>query len=84
MRQMDFYFHDSCMSQQSVLLLAREIQQECPAWHIRIHPLLEHEARMLGFHILPTVVMNGSTLAAGIPTKNWLLERINECERTDR
>lgn len=26
MRQMDFYFHDDCLAQQSVLLLARELQ----------------------------------------------------------
>jgi hypothetical protein len=81
---MDFYFHDSCMSRQSVLLLARDIQQNCPAWHIEIHPLREYEATALGFHVLPTIVMNGSTVAAGIPKKDWLLERIKECERTNR
>ena len=84
MRQMDFYFHDSCLSRQSVLLLAREIQQDCPAWHIAIHPLLEHEVKALGFHVLPTIVMNGSTVAAGVPKKDWLLERMKECERADR
>ena len=84
MRQMDFYFHDSCLSRQSVLLLAREIQQDCPAWHIAIHPLSEHEVKALGFHVLPTIVMNGSTVAAGIPKKDWLLERMKECERADR
>ena len=83
MRQMDFYFHDSCLSRQSVLLLAREIQQDCPAWHIAIHPLLEHEVKALGFHVLPTIVMNGSTVAAGVPRKDWLLERMKECERED-
>ena len=84
MRQMDFYFHDSCLSRQSVLLLAREIQQDCPAWHIGIHPLLEHEVEALGFHVLPTIVMNGSTLAAGIPKKDWLLKKMKECEEIDR
>lgn len=84
MRQMDFYFHDSCMSQQSVLLLAREIQQDCPNWHIMIHPLLGHGAKAMGFHVLPTIVMNGSTVAAGAPKKDWLLERMKECERADR
>ena len=83
MKQMDFYFHDSCLSRQSVLLLAREIQQDCPAWHIAIHPLLEHEVKALGFHVLPTIVMNGSTVAAGVPRKDWLLERMKECERED-
>ncbi|TKS63002.1 MAG: hypothetical protein EWM73_01907 [Nitrospira sp.] len=81
---MDFYFHDGCLSQQSVLLLAREIQQDCPDWHITIHTLLEHEAKALGFHVLPTIVMNGITVAAGIPKKDWLLEIIKECEKTDR
>ena len=77
---MDFYFHDGCLSQQSILLLAKEIQQDRPAWHIAIHPLLEHEAKALGFHVLPTIVINGSTVAAGIPKKDRLLERMKECE----
>ena len=84
MRQMDFYFHDGCLSQQSVLLLAREIEQDCPDWRITIHPLLGHEAKALGFHVLPTIVMNGSTVIAGIPKKDWLLERMKECERARR
>ncbi len=84
MKQMDFYFHDNCLSRQSVLLLAKELQQDCPAWHIEIHPLLEHEVKALGFHVLPTIVMNGSAVATGIPKKDWLLERMKECERADR
>ena len=83
MQQMAFYFHDGCLSRQSVLLLAREIQQDCPDWHITIHPLLEHEAKALGFHVLPTIVMNGRTVAAGVPKKDWLLERMKECGRVD-
>ena len=77
---MDVYFHDGCVSQQYILLLARELQQNCPAWHIAIHPLLEHEAKTLGFHFLPTIVINGSPVAAGIPKIDWLLERVKECD----
>jgi hypothetical protein len=84
MRRVDFYFHKGCMSQQSVLLLAKELEQSYPDWHIAIHPLLEHEVKALGFHVLPTIVMNGSTVAAGIPKKDWLLERMKECEKADR
>ena len=84
MRQMDFYFHNGCLSRQSVLLLAREIQQDCPTWHIGIHPLREYEATALGFHVLPAIVMNGSTVAAGIPRKDWLLKKMKECEEVDR
>jgi hypothetical protein len=81
MRQMDFYFHDNCLSRESILLLVREIQQDCPAWHMAIHPLLEHEAQALGLHVLPTIVINGNTVAAGVPKKDWLLERMKECEK---
>lgn len=83
MKQVDFYFHDGCLSQQSVLRLARELQQSCPAWHIAIHPLLEDEATALGFQVLPTTVLNGSTVAAGIPKIDWLLERMKECEQAN-
>jgi hypothetical protein len=84
MRQVDFYFHDGCLSQQSVRLLAREIQQDCPAWHIALHPLLKEETQPLGFHVLPTIMINGNTVASGVPKKGWLLEKMNECERADR
>ena len=84
MRQMDFYFHNNCLSRQSVLLLAKEIEQYCPNWHVVIHPLSEHEVNALGFHVLPTILMNGSTVAAGIPNKDWLLEKMKKCERADR
>ena len=80
MRQVDFYVHDDCLSQQSVLLLARELRQNCPTWQISVHPLLQHEANALGFQILPTTVINGSAVAAGIPKKDWLLEKMKECE----
>ena len=80
MRQIDFYFHDGCLSQQSVLLLTKELQQHCPAWQISVHPLLEHEAKTLGFQILPTTVINGRAVAGGIPTIGWLLKRMKECE----
>ena len=81
MRQMVFYFHDGCLSRQPVLLLVKEIQQDCPSWHITIHPLLEHEAKTLGFHLLPTIMMNDTILATGIPQKDWLLEKMKECEK---
>jgi hypothetical protein len=84
MGQVDFYFHGGCLSQQSIHLLARELQQNCPTWQILVHPLLQHEAEALGFQILPTTVINGRTVAAGIPKKDWLLERMKECERVDR
>ncbi|MDN5940988.1 MAG: hypothetical protein L0H94_03805 [Nitrospira sp.] len=80
MRQVDFYFHDGCLSQQSILLLTRELRQNCPAWHISAHPLLEHEAKALGFQILPTTVINGSAIATGMPKIGWLLDRMKECE----
>ncbi len=84
MRQLDFYFHDHCLSRQSILLLAGEIEQGCPDWHIVVHPLLEHEVKALGFLVLPTIVMNGRVVTTGIPEKDWLLERMKECEPTDR
>jgi hypothetical protein len=46
--------------------------------------LREYEATALGFHVLPTIVMNGSTVAAGIPRKDWLLRKMKECEEVDR
>jgi hypothetical protein len=83
MRQVDFYFHDGCLSQQSILVLAKEIQQDSPAWQITLHPLLRNEAEKLDFHVLPVIVMNGDILATGIPKKDWLLEQMRTCETAD-
>jgi hypothetical protein len=45
---MDVYFHDGCLSEPAILLLARDIARDCPTWKIAVHPLLEHEAKARG------------------------------------
>lgn len=84
MQQMDVYFHDGCLSHRSLLSLAKELQRDCPAWSIVLHPLLEHEVTSLGFFILPTIVINGSTIATGLPNKDWLLKKMSEYDRASR
>jgi len=84
MLEMAFYFHEGCLSHQSINLLASELQQDCPTWYIAIHQLLEDEAKAMGFHILPAIVMNGNTIASSLPTKGWLLEKMKESEKENR
>jgi hypothetical protein len=84
MQQMDFYFHEGCLSHRSINLLVSELQRDYPAWHIAIHPLGEDEAKAMGFHVLPAIVTNGKTMAIGLPKKDWLLEKMKECERANR
>jgi hypothetical protein len=84
MHEMDFYFHEGCVSCQSILLLSKELQQECPTWRIAIHSLSEEQVKATGFHILPAIVISGATIAIGLPKKDWLLEKMKECERANR
>ncbi len=84
MRQMDVYFHEGCPSEQSLFLMVKEIAHDCPTWKITLHQLLEHEAKALGFQALPAIALNGAALATGIPNKDWLLEKMKECERVKR
>jgi len=84
MRQMDVYFHNGCLSEQAILLLAKDIARDCPTWKIAVHPLLDHEAKALGLAVLPAIVLNGRPTATGIPKKDWLLGKIQECESAER
>lgn len=84
MRRMDVYFHDGCLSEPAILLLARDIARDCPTWEIAVHPLLDHEAKALGLAVLPAIVLNGRPAATGIPKKDWLLEKMHECESAER
>jgi hypothetical protein len=83
MQELAFYFHEGCLSHQSILLLATELQRDCPRWRIAIHPLLEEEVKALGFQVLPAIVINGITIVTGLPEKGWLLQKMRESERTN-
>jgi len=84
MHEMNFYFHEGCVSCQSILLLSKELQRDCPTWRIAIHSLSGEQVKATGFHILPAIVINGATIAVGLPRKDWLLEQMKECERANR
>lgn len=84
MQEMNFYFHEGCVSSQSILLLSKQLQRHSPTWHITIHSLSEEEVRSTGFLILPAIVINGVTVAIGLPKKDWLLKKMKECEEIPR
>ncbi len=81
MRRVDFYFHDGCLSQPSILLLAKDIEVAYPAWIVTVHPLLEDEIKTMGFQTLPAIVINGVPAAFGTPSREWLLEIIRMCDQ---
>jgi hypothetical protein len=76
MRQVAFYFHDGCLSQQSILLLARDIQSAFPTWTVTVHRLMEDKMKALGFKVLPVISINGVPVVFGTPSREWLLETI--------
>ncbi len=81
MQRVDFYFHDGCPSHPSLLSLARDIATLYPAWAVALHPLSENDLAALGLRILPTVTINGVRVAAGMPSREWLLETIRMCDQ---
>ena len=83
MRHIDFYFHEGCLSEHSILLLAKEIERACAAWSVRVHPLAEDDVKALGFAILPTIAINGRVIASGLPEEAWLLAKIHEWEGSE-
>lgn len=80
MRRVDFYFHDGCLSQPSILSLAKDIEAAYPRWSVGIHPLVDDEVNALGFQVLPTITINGLRVVSGMPSKAWLLETIRMCD----
>jgi len=81
MRRLDFYFHDGCLSEPSILLLAKDIEVAYPEWVVTVHPLLEDEVKPMGFQTLLAIVINGVPAAFGTPNREWLLEIIRMCDQ---
>lgn len=83
MRHIDFYFHEGCLSECSILLLAQEIERACTTWSVRVHPLGENNIQALGFAVLPTIAINGHVIASGMPKEAWLLAKVHEWEESE-
>lgn len=81
MRRVDFYFHDGCLSQRSILSLARDIETAHPTWTVAVHRILEAEVNAMGFKALPAITINGVPAVFGTPSREWLLETIRMCDQ---
>lgn len=84
MRQVDFYFHNSCLSRQSIRLLAKDVEAVYPSWTVTVHPLTDQDIERLGFSVLPVVLINGQTVATGMPSKEWLLRKVTDSNQRDQ
>ncbi len=81
MRRVDLYFHDGCLSQPSILSLAKDIEAAYPTWTVTLHPLSVDEANAIGFKALPAIMINGVATLFGTPSREWLLEHIRMCDQ---
>lgn len=81
MQRVDFYFHDGCPSQPSLLSLARDIETLYPTWAVTVHPLSEDELKAMGFKALRAITINGVPTVLGTPNSEWLLETIRVCDQ---
>ncbi len=84
MRQVDFYVHSGCLSEQSILSLAVEVLELFPAWTVTVHQLAGPDIKRQGFSVLPATVINGKTVAIGVPNKEWLLRKVGESVQPDQ
>ncbi|MBX3308292.1 MAG: hypothetical protein KF751_19775 [Nitrospira sp.] len=78
MRRVDFYVHSGCLSEKSILSLAVEVLKLDPTWTVTVHQLAEPDIERQGFAVLPAIVINGRTVATGVPNKEWLLRKMGE------
>lgn len=84
MALLEILVHQGCMSERSARTLARDIQQELPAWHIDVRSAEKRDTESLGILVFPAIVLEGRVLVTGIPQKDWLLARLREWERGKR
>ncbi len=78
MQRIDFYLHNGCLSEPSVLSLARDLLELYPTWTVTVHQLGGNEAATKGFPVLPAIVINDQTVATGVPNKDWLRQKVEE------
>jgi hypothetical protein len=81
MRRVDLYIHDGCLSQHSILSLAKDVEVTYPTWTVTVHPLSVDEANAIGFKALPAIAINGVPTVFGTPSREWLLETIRMCDQ---
>lgn len=84
MQRVDFYFHDRCLSAQPILSLASDVREQHPGWTVTVHQLADNDIERLGFSVLPVVLINGQTVATGVPSKEWLLRTVTEWTPPDQ
>lgn len=84
MQRVDFYVHSGCLSEQSILSLAVELLELFPTWTVTVHQLAGNDAVTKGFPVLPATVINGRTVATGVPNKEWLLRKVGESVQPDQ
>ena len=76
MKRVDFYFHDGCLSEPSILQLAKDVEAAYPRWTVAVHPHLDDDGKAMGFKTLPAIAINGvSTVFERIRhwVKRWCL-----------
>jgi len=84
MQRVDFYVHNGCLSEQSILSLAVEILELFPTWTVTVHQLAGPDIQKQGFSVLPATAINGQTVAIGVPNKEWLLRKVGESVQPDQ
>lgn len=77
MARLEVFVHRGCLSEQPALKLANEIQEEFPAWQVKVVDS-QDRARTLGVIAFPAFVLNGNVLAVGIPRKEWLMRLLRQ------
>ena len=80
MNLLEVFVHPGCISEESALALARELQAVWPALAVRIRsfPEASERARALGVIVAPAFVLNGTIIAVGVPRKGWLVAKLQE------
>lgn len=56
MKRVDFYFHDGCLSEPSILQLAKDVEAAYPRWTVAVQ---DDDVKAMGFKALPAIAING-------------------------
>jgi len=83
MQRLEVFLHPSRSSGEAARTLAQDLRSIFPALEIMIQELPEarNRAETVGIFTVPAFVLDGAVFAIGVPTEDWLVQKLRENSR---
>ncbi len=83
MQRLEVFLHPGRSSGEAARTLAQDLRSIFPALEIMIQELPEarKRAETVGVFTAPAFVLDGAVFAIGVPTEDWLVQKLRENSR---